>query len=128
MSQSLGRHVILDIWVKDGKFLEDTKEVRERIEDVISDKVEIVSFSHHDFGPTAGVTALWLLKESHVSVHSWPELNFVAIDCFTCGTVNPLEFVNPLLLAFNAVKWKLTDVKRGDESIAHPNHELQDSR
>ena len=38
----------------------------------------------HEFEPQ-GTTHIWLLSESHMSVHTWPESNFFAIDIFTCG-------------------------------------------
>ena len=38
----------------------------------------------HKFEPQ-GVTALGLLSESHISIHTWPELGYAAVDCFTCG-------------------------------------------
>ncbi|MEL6498967.1 MAG: adenosylmethionine decarboxylase [Planctomycetota bacterium] len=38
----------------------------------------------HRFDPQ-GVTALGLLAESHITVHTWPELGYAAADCFTCG-------------------------------------------
>ena len=38
----------------------------------------------HSFEPV-GVTAVGLLAQSHISIHTWPELGFAAIDVFTCG-------------------------------------------
>ena len=38
----------------------------------------------HKFDPQ-GVTAIALLAESHISIHTWPEQSFAAIDCFSCG-------------------------------------------
>jgi len=40
--------------------------------------------SHHKFEPQ-GVTAVGLLSESHISMHTWPELGYAACDVFTCG-------------------------------------------
>jgi len=114
MDDSLGTHVIIDLWVKDGSILEDIKEVRERIESVIKDKVTIVNFAYHDFGPNAGVTAIWLLAESHISVHCWSELNYIAIDCFTCGKVNPEDFVDPLYNILNGVQKNVITLGRGN--------------
>ncbi len=39
----------------------------------------------HRFGPGAGVTGVALLAESHISIHSWPEHGYAAIDIFLCG-------------------------------------------
>ena len=42
--------------------------------------------AHHRFEP-CGVTAVGLLAESHISLHSWPEIGYAAVDVFTCGDV-----------------------------------------
>ena len=39
----------------------------------------------HGFGPGQGVTGMALLAESHISIHSWPEHGYAAIDIFLCG-------------------------------------------
>jgi len=47
-------------------------------------KVEILNVATHKFEPQ-GVTAIALLAESHISIHTWPESNYSAVDIFTCG-------------------------------------------
>jgi S-adenosylmethionine decarboxylase len=46
----------------------------------------VISSYFHHFGEQLGVTGVLLLKESHMSIHTWPELNYCAIDIFMCGT------------------------------------------
>jgi len=43
----------------------------------------------HQFGTGHGVTGVALLAESHISVHTWPELGYAALDIFMCGSANP---------------------------------------
>ncbi len=43
----------------------------------------------HSFGPSQGVTGVLLLAESHISIHTWPELGFAAADIFMCGDAAP---------------------------------------
>ena len=45
----------------------------------------------HHFGPGAGVTGVAILAESHLSVHSWPEHSYAAIDIFLCGARHDLD-------------------------------------
>ena len=45
---------------------------------------QLLGLQTHKFQPQ-GVTAVALLAESHVSLHSWPEHDFLALDIFTCG-------------------------------------------
>ena len=46
---------------------------------------QILDINTHDFGDRAGFTGVALLAESHISVHTWPEYDYVAIDIFMCG-------------------------------------------
>jgi S-adenosylmethionine decarboxylase len=43
----------------------------------------------HAFGPGLGVTGVVLLAESHISIHTWPEQAFAAVDIFMCGAAQP---------------------------------------
>ena len=43
----------------------------------------------HTFGPGMGVTGVLLLAESHISIHTWPEVGFAAADIFMCGDAQP---------------------------------------
>ncbi len=52
----------------------------------------------HAFGEGAGVTGVAILAESHISIHTWPELDYVALDVFMCGACNP-KFALPVLRA-----------------------------
>lgn len=45
----------------------------------------------HHFGPGAGVTGVALLAESHISIHSWPEHRYAALDFFLCGRAHDPE-------------------------------------
>ena len=49
-----------------------------------------IVYSHlHGFGVGQGVTGVVLLAESHISVHTWPELGYAALDIFMCGRADP---------------------------------------
>jgi S-adenosylmethionine decarboxylase len=49
-----------------------------------------IVFSHfHAFGPGQGITGVVLLAESHISIHTWPESGFAALDIFMCGQAQP---------------------------------------
>jgi S-adenosylmethionine decarboxylase len=54
----------------------------------------------HSFGTGKGVTGVVLLAESHITIHTWPECGFAAVDIFMCGNAEPqraLEFVRNAL-------------------------------
>jgi len=52
---------------------------------VVEQQLTVVNHCFHDFGNGSGVTGVVILAESHVSVHTWPERNFVSLDVFVCN-------------------------------------------
>ena len=84
-SESIGRHCILELYECDHVRLNDEAFVRTTI--TSSAKVAgatLMNLVTHSFKPQ-GVTGLALLAESHISIHTWPEIGYAAIDVFTCG-------------------------------------------
>jgi S-adenosylmethionine decarboxylase len=67
----------------------------------------------HRFEPQ-GVTALGLLAESHISIHTWPELGYAACDVFTCGEeARPEQACQHLASALGADRYELRRLPRG---------------
>jgi S-adenosylmethionine decarboxylase proenzyme len=52
---------------------------------------------HHFDGFDGAVTSLYLLSESHLSFHSWPEKNYLAVDIFTCGECNTKQIIDDII-------------------------------
>ena len=72
----------------------------------------VVTAAMHRFAPQ-GVTGFLLLEESHLSIHTWPERRYAALDLFTCGATDP-ETALPLLQAgLGAARLELVRVARG---------------
>ena len=64
-----------------------------------------------------GVTAIALLAESHISIHTWPESNYSAVDIFTCGTNMLPELASQYLIeTLNAEEHFLRVLKRNPPS------------
>ncbi|RJS92972.1 adenosylmethionine decarboxylase [Candidatus Bathyarchaeota archaeon] len=81
----MGIHVIAEFLGVDPKKISRVKEAREILDRVVSKSgLHLVSSSFHQFKPY-GVSAVYLLRESHLSIHTWPEYEYVALDVFTCG-------------------------------------------
>jgi S-adenosylmethionine decarboxylase proenzyme len=72
----------------------------------------VVTCAFHAFAPH-GVTGMLLLEESHISVHTWPEHGYAAIDLFTCGTSSPMQAVPLLHAALVAETVETLVVERG---------------
>jgi S-adenosylmethionine decarboxylase len=58
---------------------------------VTAARATLLDLKLHHFGPEQGVTGVALLAESHISIHSWPEHGYAAIDIFLCGAGERLD-------------------------------------
>lgn len=77
-----------------------------------------VLFSHfHGFGDGGGVTGVLLLAESHISIHTWPEHSFAAVDIFMCGSAQPERALQVIEHGLGAAGCVRRSVPRG---IADP--------
>ena len=80
----VGTHVLID--VRGAMRLDEPA----YLEDVLRRSAEaagatILQAHFHHFGPAMGVTGVLMLAESHISIHTWPETGFAALDIFMCG-------------------------------------------
>ena len=83
--ENAGRHCILEIYECDQVKLNDEAFVRTTITSSVKMAgATLINLITHSFKPQ-GVTGLALLAESHISIHTWPEIGYAAIDVFTCG-------------------------------------------
>ncbi len=107
-----GIHIIAEFW--GGKIIEDTK----KIKDILIKTAEVsrntsLGVKIHKFFPQ-GVTAFILLAESHISIHTWPERNYVAIDIFSCGkNSQPYKGLDYLKEEFRPEKTRIQEIRRG---------------
>ena len=69
----------------------------------------------HHFTPNGGVSGVAVLSESHISIHSWPEANYAALDIFMCGESRPELGVAVLKAAFEAEQVVVKTHRRGEE-------------
>ena len=111
-----GKHIILDLW--DISFNNRLKTLEKTIKNAIDiAKANLLHIHLHRFGKGQGISGVAVLAESHISVHTWPERNYIAFDIFMCGDTNPEEAVHYLIKYFKPRKKKITIIKRGIISI-----------
>lgn len=85
ITDTVGKHCILELYDCDCARLDDEQVVRAAITNAaLRAGATLLNLISHRFEPH-GVTALALLAESHISIHSWPESGYAAVDVFTCG-------------------------------------------
>jgi S-adenosylmethionine decarboxylase len=85
MQHRLGTHLLLELWEIDSHRLDDRDWVRNiLVQAALEARCTVVSEAFHRFAPQ-GVSGVVVIAESHISIHTWPELGYAAIDVFTCG-------------------------------------------
>ncbi|KIT15141.1 adenosylmethionine decarboxylase [Jannaschia aquimarina] len=73
----------------------------------------VLDTNFHDFGQRAGFTGVAILAESHISIHTWPEVGYAAIDIFMCGDCDPRVALDHLSKYFRPSRTELRDITRG---------------
>jgi len=85
LNEAVGRHCIVELYDGNPHRLDDEDFIRDALKEAAERSgATLLSLTSHKFEPQ-GVTALALLSESHISIHTWPELGYAAVDAFTCG-------------------------------------------
>lgn len=97
---TFGRHVAVDTWGVDFLKLNDVRYLEQQlVQAAQACGATVLSTQSKQFEPQ-GVTVLVMLSESHLSIHTYPEKGFAAIDCYTCGTsVDPQDAIDYVLTA-----------------------------
>lgn len=79
-----GRHWLVEMY--EVPKLDDVAHIRRALRRaVLESGAKLIRLQLHHFGPRRGVTGVALLAESHISIHSWPERRYAALDIFMCG-------------------------------------------
>lgn len=129
---TFGRHLLVELFGCDGQILNDIPS----IENVMRDAVKAsgateVGCVFHKFTPV-GASGVIVLSESHISIHTWPEQGFAALDFFTCGDCDPHRGLDVLLEGFKGTHYELIYVERGLEgeqrSMAVKNHSVSQAK
>lgn len=123
--KKLGRHLIVEYSGCDRDILDNQQLLEKYLnESVRVAGATIVNSSFHRYNPQ-GVSGVVVIAESHISIHTWPEYGYAAVDFFTCGdSVDPYKAYEYVKEKLNASESMVSELKRGipsdkDEVIAH---------
>lgn len=107
-----GLHLLAEFW--DGKIIDDADKIKNLLVEAVRRANNTpLEFVVHKFEPQ-GVTGIVLLAESHISIHTWPEFNYVALDIYTCGDKSsPQKALEYLKSEFNPKRFEISRIKRG---------------
>jgi len=113
ISETVGKHCILELYGCDSAKLDDEAFLRDTITAAAKRAgATLLNLITHRFEPQ-GVTGLALLAESHISIHTWPESGYAAVDVSTCGDHTMPEKACAVLAAeLSANDHKLTSFRR----------------
>ena len=111
---ALGRHLLVELH---GCHPESLKKV-DVVKDILVGAARacgatIVDVAFHEFNPF-GVSGVVVIAESHISIHTWPEYRYAAVDIFTCGDViKPDVAVEYIATRFQCKKPSVVEMRRG---------------
>ncbi|MDQ1238775.1 MAG: S-adenosylmethionine decarboxylase [Thermodesulfobacteriota bacterium] len=112
--KALGIHLLIEFWSCNRQKLDNL----DYLERIMSQAAEVagatvLKTAFQDFNPQ-GVSGVVVIAESHLTIHTWPEHGYAAVDIFTCGsTVDPWRAAGFLKQQLEAATMDVKDVPRG---------------
>ena len=118
---TVGSHILADFWGCRFEILDNEDYIMKSLYQAAqAANMTILGEQRHKFQPQ-GFTGILLLSESHISIHTYPEDSYAAIDVFTCGSGMTEKAIAFLRKALNPVEVKEVNVTRGipeNESVS----------
>lgn len=107
-----GMHLLVDLW--EAEALDDPRAIDAALRAGAEAAGATILHGHfHHFSPNGGVSGVLVLAESHISIHTWPERAYAAIDIFMCGACDPRRALPALQAAFRAGRVEVSEQRRG---------------
>lgn len=114
------RHILYDLWVDDASVLERTGPLEELLLEAARRAGARILHSHfHQFDPH-GVTGVVLIAQSHLSIHTWSEDAYAAVDIFTYEGMDPHAAIATIRERLRPVRESITDLERGGLRLSVP--------
>ena len=118
----LGNHIVVDMFGINMEKLTNINSCLGNIDEwndcvknwLIEANMTLLNTSWHSFNDKGAFTVLYLLSESHLSIHTWPEHKYIALDVFTCGNANTQLLVNNIREYFEPKKIIIHKLNRGE--------------
>jgi S-adenosylmethionine decarboxylase len=111
---ALGRHLLVELHDCDKEALNDLGLIRDvMVKAAIDCGAVVLGESFHRFSPQ-GVSGVVIIAESHLSIHTWPEYGYAAVDIFTCGNfVNPEKAAEVIIEKLGSKNHSVMEIPRG---------------
>jgi len=120
---ALGTHLLVELKDCDAEAIRNLQYVREMMVSAAREaNATVVDVAFHEFSPF-GISGMVVIAESHLSIHTWPEYSYAAVDIFTCGdTIKPDVAARYLIEKFQSKNPTIVEMKRG--IISHSEKKL----
>lgn len=114
VTKALGQHLIVDLYGCDPKVLDDLEFIKKHmIKSAEVANSTVINSTFHRFCP-CGVSGVVVIAESDITIHTWPEYGYAAIDIFTCGEkCDPWKAFEHLRQRLQASSYNVKEMKRG---------------
>lgn len=125
--KALGNHIIVEFYNCDKGIMNDAPLIERLMnEAAILSGATVVGSHFHVFNPH-GVSGVVVIAESHLSIHTWPEYGYAAVDIFTCGeTIDSVKAFMHLKEGFKAASTSTVEMKRGQlHDIVDLKHKVE---
>jgi len=110
-----GAHLLVDLY--DANRLDEIEWIEQTLRRCVDVAGATLLHIHlHRFEPGGGVSGVAVLAESHISIRSWPEVGYAALDIFMCGRARPERCIEVLLDAFTPRRVAIEEFLRGHQS------------
>jgi S-adenosylmethionine decarboxylase proenzyme len=122
--KSLGKHILVELYDCDTKGLNQHDKVQKMMLGAArAAKATVVTSEFHQFNPY-GVSGAVIIAESHLTIHTWPEYGYAAVDVFTCGEeIDPWDCVREIVRVLKPKSHTALEMKRGTLNI--PSKDLK---
>lgn len=111
--ETIGRHLIAEYYGCTSSALNDVDQLREyMIHAAETVGATVMGETFHAFSPQ-GASGTVVIAESHLSIHTWPERGYVAVDIYTCGGLDPRPGFEFLAEVLEAQSYRVQEILRG---------------
>lgn len=117
----IGIHATWDVYNCNAEKLSFVPYIKESLHTITATlNLEELNEAFKQFEPI-GVTGFILLAESHISIHTWPEHNYAAVDVFSCKEFDANVVTALLKKLFESNKIELNKLNRGSLDLVRPS-------
>lgn len=122
--ETMGRHVIAELWQCDFDKLNDMDFIEQTFVDAaLKSGAEVREVAFHKFAPQ-GVSGVVIISESHLTIHSFPEHGYASVDVYTCGDLDPTIAAKYIAEALGSTSSELVEIPRGMGPVSVGNSKV----